>query len=424
MEPFIPAKFNLPLNWTVDLLLPVALKAMHNINEVIISEEDKAMLRSLRKERLLFFTNHPTTIEPPITFYISNIIGSRFKFMASRQVFEWMYGIAGKVISNLGAFSVIAGIPDRESLKAARAFLAEKEGKLVLFPEGEPTSGENDNLMPFQPGLAQLGFWALEDARKKDPKADIVVLPGFMKYVIDASEKEIMKDLNESMRPLEKKYKIDPGRHNMLKRFLDLGKAMLVEAEAEYNIKDAEHHDFDYRIGRVRHAMLDNVAERLGLRNYNKNGDAIRKLRQLFAVVEMVTIKYDDPNLPKMTDDELKWAMRECVKAFDFIVIKRDYLESNPTPERFYEWLTRIESYVYGKTPRALGGEPSHLPRKAYITFSKSFHLSSYYEEYKKTKKTAVDSMIARLRMDMQALLDASRPLTKPIVQPYSRELI
>lgn len=40
--------------------------------------------------------------------------------MASRQVFEWNGGMVGKVISGIGAFSVIAGIPDRESLKSGK----------------------------------------------------------------------------------------------------------------------------------------------------------------------------------------------------------------------------------------------------------------------------------------------------------------
>ena len=92
MEPFIPAGFNLALNWTADLLFPVLLRAVQNINEVVITDEDKAMLRSLKKDRLLFFTNHPTTAEPPIAYHIANLMGTRFKFMASRQVFEWNRG--------------------------------------------------------------------------------------------------------------------------------------------------------------------------------------------------------------------------------------------------------------------------------------------------------------------------------------------
>ena len=422
MQSFIPANFNLFLNWTIDLLFPVLLKTVQNINEVVISEEDKDMLRSLKKERLIFFSNHPTTAEPPIAYYIANIMGTRFKYMASRQVFDWSFGMVGKVISNIGAFSVIAGIADRESLKAARSALAEPEGKLVLFPEGEPTSGENDNLMPFQAGLAQLGFWGYEDAIKLDPKADVKILPSFIKYIVDASEKEIRADLEDSVTAIEFKYNINPGKKNLLRRFLTIGRYMVEEAESEYSIPDGDKHDFDYRIGRIRHTILDNLADRFNIKSFDKNQDAIMKLRQLFAVMELVSIGYPDSNLPKMNDSDIELFKKECIKAFDFIVIKGDYLASNPTPERFYEWLARYESYIFGKTPRALGGEPTHLPRKAFVSFKKPFGLSEYYKEYKSKKREAIDTMMARLRNDMQELLESSMYLSRPLIKPFDTE--
>ncbi|MEM7180251.1 MAG: 1-acyl-sn-glycerol-3-phosphate acyltransferase [Spirochaetota bacterium] len=418
MKPFISPGFNLPLSWTADLLFPVLLKTVHNINEVVIQEEDKQMLRELKDERVLFFSNHPTTAEPPIAYHIANIMGSRFKYMASRQVFDWSFGLTGLIIANLGAFSVIAGIADRESMKAARSSLSEPKGKLVLFPEGEPTSGENDNLMPFQSGLAQLSFWALDDARKIDKKADIHILPAFMKYIIDAPRREIENDLDKSIRKIEKKYGIPPRDKNLLRRFFTVGRYLVEEAEYEYKIKTPRKHDFDYRIGRVRHAILDNIAEKINAPNYKKKADAIQKLRQLFALLEMISIKYPDPKLPKISDKELEWAKREAVKAFDVIVIKREYLLSYPSPERFYEWLARYESYVFGTTPRAIGGEASHLPRKAYVKFQKPFQLSEYHSLYKKSKKEAVEEMLTRLRTDMQSSLYECMKLSAPIVAP------
>jgi hypothetical protein len=419
MEPFIPPKFNLPLNWTVDLLFPILLRAMHNINEVIIKEEDKEMIRKLKNERLLFFSNHPSTAEPPIAFHIGNIIGARFKYMASRQVFDWGNGIVGKAISNIGAFSVIAGINDRESLKTARQSLALKGGKLVLFPEGEPTSGENDSLMPFQDGIAALSFWALEDAKKIERDADIKILPAFMRFVIDAPERVILEDLDRSLGKIEKHYSIKPGDKNILRRFLTIGKNMLLEAESTYKIKDAEKNDFDYRIGRVRHAILDRMAERLMPANYDLKADAIQKFRVLFAIIEMISIGYPDPKLPKLNADELEYYKREAVKAFDFIVIKREYLLSYPTPERCYEWLTRYESYIFGDKPRALGGVASHLPRKAHIFFKEPYSLNSYYVEYKKNKKDTIKRLLSDLRRDLQGMLDSSLDLTYKIFKPY-----
>lgn len=419
MQAFIPPKFNPLLNWTADLLFPVLLKAMHNINDVVIKEEDKHMIRKLRDERLLFFSNHPTTAEPPIAYHIANIMGTRFRYMASRQVFDWGFGLIGKVISRIGAFSVIAGINDRESLKTARSTLAEPGGKLVLFPEGEPTSGENDSLMPFQEGVAALSFWALEDAKKLDPNADIVILPSFIRYIIDAKKEEILADLDSSLKRLEKKYAINPGNKNILRRFMTVGKYMLLEAEETYNIKEAESHDFDFRIGRVRHEILNRLADKLKPTNFNYEADAIQKLRVLFAWIEMISIGYPDPRLPKLSKEELEYAKREAIKAFDFIVIKRDYLLSRPTPERFYEWLARYESYVFGETPRALGGVASHLPRKAYVFFAKPYKLSEFYANYKKAKKETIQNMLIRLRQELQQLLDETLDMSQPLFKPY-----
>jgi len=63
MQAFIPPSFSLPLHWTADLLHPILLKIMHNIDEIVIKDEDRQMLRDLRDDRLLFFTNHPSTAE-------------------------------------------------------------------------------------------------------------------------------------------------------------------------------------------------------------------------------------------------------------------------------------------------------------------------------------------------------------------------
>lgn len=80
MQPFIAPSHSLPLNWTVDFLFPVLLKIVQNIEDVVIDPEDVRMLRTLRKDRMLFFTNHPTTAEPPIAHYIGKLMGVRFKY--------------------------------------------------------------------------------------------------------------------------------------------------------------------------------------------------------------------------------------------------------------------------------------------------------------------------------------------------------
>lgn len=411
MQAFIPPEFNLPVAWAVDFTLPALLKVVQNIDEVIIHPQDRALLRTLRNKRLIYASNHPTNGEPPVAYFIANVMGARFHYMAARQVFDWGSGFVGKFIQGLGAFSVIAGVPDRDSLKTARGLLSRESGKLVLFPEGEPTSGENDNLLPFQPGVAQLGFWAFEDARKLDPKADVMVLPSFVKYVITGTDGRIKSELHSAITKIEKSFSIDPGNKNLLRRFLTVGRVMLEEAERDYSVPVASRKDYDYRVGRVRHTILDNVAEKLKVENYEKRADAIVKLRHLLAVIEMIEVKIDDPRLPEVKKAELDFAKRECQKAYDFIVVKPEYLISRPSPERFFEWLARFETYVYGQTkPRA---------RKAHVRIARPLSLSSYYPAYKKNKRETVDTVTRDLRLAIQALLETSLDITQPIVRPY-----
>ena len=177
----------------------------------------------------------------------------------------------------------------------------------------------------------------------------------------------------------------------------------------------------DFRIGRVRHAMLDRLAEKLQAANYDKNEDAIRKWRSLFALVELHQLGYPDPKLPKLGAKTIKEAHSDAVQIFDFIVMKRDYILDNPTPERLYEWLDRYESYMFKKIPRALGGVPSHLPRRAHILFGKPYKMSEVLTADRKDRRASVEGFTNRLRNDMQKLLDEAQSLTQPL---FSKEEI
>lgn len=407
MKSFVPPGFNLPLAWIVDAALPALLKSMFNIDEVRISAPDRDMLRALRGERMLYFSNHPSTAEPAIAYYVANVMGSRFNYMASRPVFDWGYGAVGQVIRGVGAFSVLAGAADKESIKTARKLLASYEGKLVIYPEGA-MSGENDNLLPFMPGAMQIGFWGFEDARKIDPDTDVYVVPSYVKYVLRADRSAVESDLREKLRLFEWKFGIEPGRKNLLRRFLTLGRVLLEHAERDYRIPPASSSDWEYRVGRVRHAILDGVAEKLGVRGYPVKGDAIAKLRNLFTVTELLEVGSQDPSLPRVDRETLEWAKKECKKAYDFIVINPHYLISWPTAERFMEWLSRFESLVYGKSdPR---------PRVAHVLFARPFKLSDYYTDYRAAKRQTVEAVTARLRRDMEDLIEKARPLSAPIV--------
>jgi len=407
IESFIQPKFNYPFMWFMDASIKSLLQAVHNIDDVIISEKDKEILKSLRQERLIYVSNHPSTREPPIAYIVGNLLYSRFYYMAAREVFDWGYGLVGKVIQSIGAYSIIAGSADRESLKTTRAILAAPSGKLVLFPEGEPTGGENDNLLPFQNGVTQLGFWGYEDAMKQDPNAEIYLLPAFVKYRMTGTQQNIQKDVDKSLEKMENHFGLEKKGKTATHRLLSIGKQMILVNEKQFGITPDESQSFDYRIGQLRHKILNFVAESVGLKKFNKEANAIEKLRYILSVFEMVSLGLPDPKNELPSPESAKWGRKYCQKAYDFISIQTSYLTELPSAERFYEWIYRFENEVFGSSkPR---------PTRAYVTFAKPIKLSEKYKIYKsaKSKKTVVEELTLELKEKIQELLDEEKKKSK-----------
>lgn len=406
---FIPPKLEYPIAWMIDFSFPLFAKFGMNLNGIDISGKDRELLRSLRKERMLYMSNHPSTIEPPIAYYVANIMGTRFHYLAARNVFNWMFGLLGDLISKLGAFSVLTGTTDRETLKTSRSILAEPGGKLVIYPEGM-CSMENDNLAPFMPGIAQIGFWGLEDARKNDSQADIVILPAFVKYTLAGSRTSLLQEIESSLRRLEEKLGIEPGNRNLLRQFLAVGRVLLENAEKEYGINASDNDDYDYRVGHVRHAALNRAAQRLQVK-LDSGSDSFHKIREVFKVKDAIDSGIEDSKRPKIPPEDFIMGSRDLDTAYTFIVIKPEYLVSRPTPERFMEWIYRFETHVFGAT--------NFRARRARVIFSDPFRIGDYYESYKKDKKKTVDEVTKRLRKDIESLLEQCISMSEPLVAPY-----
>lgn len=392
------------------MTLPLILKRGLNIDGVDIQEEDKQKLRTLSQKRILYISNHPSTIEPAIAYVVANIMGSRFYYMASRNVFNWGLGMVGEIIKRIGAFSVLAGGADKNSVKMARSVLSKKSGKLVIYPEGMLT-GENDNLIPFMPGVAQIGFWGLEDALKEDKESDLFVLPVFVKYVLSGSEEFKLKEIERSIRKIERKLNITYDKKNdLLQRFMNVGKVLLEISEKDYGIVPEPNWDYDYRAGRVRHEGLNRVAKELGIK-FSEKDDAIHKIREIFTVVDEMEAGLKSAKIPILSQEKLYKLKKELERAYIFLIIKLEYLLSYPSAERFMEWVYRFESVLFGETKLR--------PRRAKISVGETFNLRDYYDSYKKNKRETIVQVRDKVRNEMEILMKNSISFTQPIVAPY-----
>lgn len=405
---FIPPHFSAPLAWSFDLgFLPIT-KTLFKLESIRISPNDQERLRKLSGERVIYFSNHPTTIEPPVAYRVANAMGSRFHFMASRNVFDWGGGLVGEVIRRIGAFSVLSGGADKDAIKMSRSILSSPGGKLAIYPEGM-CSGENDNLLPFLPGTAQIGFWGLEDAKKKDPNADIHVVPAFVKYVMLGSKSFLIQEIRDSIGRIEKELHLDPGNRNLLRRFLMVGRYLLEQAESEFNIVPEPNHDYNFRVGRVRHETLNRAAKLMNLK-FSDDENAIDKIRELFTALDSIEAGFPRKGCEQISPEFVKLARKEVERAYTFLVTKPEHLVSRPTAERFIEWLYHYETVVFGRT--------EFRSREAHLFFPEFFTLGEYYESYKKDKRKTVQQITERLRSTLEGLMKEAIFLTNPIVTP------
>jgi hypothetical protein len=410
---FIPPTFDLPVALTLDLSFPFLSKLLFNIDGIDISREDQKSLRELRSKRLLYLSNHPTSVEPVIAYYVANEIGSRFHFMASRSIFNWGFGIVGELIKRVGAFSIVSGSADRDAIKMARKVLSAPDGKLVLYPEGM-MSGENDNLVSFMPGVAQVAFGGLEDAIKRDPSAQLILLPSFVKYKISGSRESILRRVEDSLQRIERKLKLYPGGRTLLRRFLTVGRVLLEETEFELGVPkaDIDGKDFDYRLGRARHTALNQAANILKVK-FKDTDHAIEKIRQLFTALDSLEAGAPLPTTPSdLSPQSIRRAKQLVDTAYTFLITKPKNLIQHPSAERLFEWISSFERHVFGKS--------DDQPRRAHVLIGTPFSIEPYHQIFLTNKKEGINALMIEVRRQMELLVEKGKDLTEPLVPPYS----
>ncbi|MDF3818559.1 1-acyl-sn-glycerol-3-phosphate acyltransferase [Leptospira sp. 96542] len=409
---FIPPSIEFPVALSLDFGLPVLSKILYNLDGIVIPKEDELLLREIRDKRVLYLSNQPSEVEPAIAYYVASKIGTRFHFMASRGIFDWGFGLVGEVIKRVGAFSVLSGIADRDAIKTCKKILANPTGKLVMYPEGI-MSGENDNLVSFMPGVAQLAYWSLEAAMEHEPGAELYLQPTFVKYKLAGSRESILKTVESSLARMEKKLKLYPGGRTLLRRFLTVGRVLLEETEYELGIpkSDIEGKDFDYRLGRARHTALNLAAKILNVK-FLDTDNALQKIRELFTALDCLEAGMPLASTPKLSDVNIRRAKQLVDTAYTFLITKPKNLIQWPSAERLMEWIYSFEKHMFGKS--------EYRARKAYVLATKAFPLSPYYHLYTNNKKEGIQAVMTEIRHEMETLMERGRLLSEPLVPPYS----
>ncbi|NJN01993.1 MAG: 1-acyl-sn-glycerol-3-phosphate acyltransferase [Leptolyngbyaceae cyanobacterium RM1_1_2] len=102
-------------------------------------------------------------------------------FIYDRGIPLWAGQWLGWLYSRLGGTPIQRGKVDIAGLRSARHLFASGQFPMAAAPEGA-NNGHTEIVSPLEPGIAQLGFWCVEDLRKANRDEAVIIIPLGIKY--------------------------------------------------------------------------------------------------------------------------------------------------------------------------------------------------------------------------------------------------
>lgn len=469
---FIPPALN-PLVLRVNqLLLPTWLRSQTGITH--IQADNVEVLVDLYRQfqagkiRFLMAFRHPSADDPLCMAYLLWHILPRVArqqrislqhpihshFIYDRGIPLWAGANKGWLYSRLGGTPIHRGKLDRIGLRSARNLFANGSLPIAAAPEGA-TNGHNEIVSPLEPGVAQMGFWCVEDLLKAGRSEQVFILPIGIQYrYVKAPWESLEKLLSEleadSGLPVQERDGLPEGTEeptnsqeaSLYRRLYRLGEHLLSLMEEFYTrfyhqmpsastkvftsgtqtevntfpsgLKlSSSHKEFATRLQALLDAALQ-VAEQYF--SILPQGSLIDRCRRLEQAGWDYIYREDIKNIEALSPLERGLANRIAEEANlrmwhmrlveSFVEVTGEYVLEKPTVERFAE----TTLLMWDMITRIKGGNPFHRPRlgKQWVqmTVGEPISVSDRWEAYQANRPSAKQA-VADLTHDLQTALEA-----------------
>jgi 1-acyl-sn-glycerol-3-phosphate acyltransferase len=354
-------------------------------------------------------------------------------FVYDRGMTIWAGDWLGWLFSRLGGIPIHRGKRlDRTGLRAARELLLNGQFPLAIAPEGA-TNGHSETVSPLEPGVAQLGFWCAEDLRKKGRSEQVYIVPIGIRYTYP---QPIWTKLDRLLSRLEREAGLPPLVQNELpsadlrhQRVLRLADRLLSEMEgfykrfypqylalagdAEPNLDERENQ----RLMRRLNALLD-AALRAAEAHFRleAQGTIIDRCRRLEEAGWNAIYREDLPadfaalspfqrGLADWGAEEAEIRLRHMRLVESFVALTADYLEKQPTAERFAEMALLMFDLVARIKGDDMPARPRLGWRQSCVTVGTPICVSDRHAVYQ-SSHAAAKHAVAELTQDLQTALE------------------
>ena len=407
MLDFKPPKENAIVIGTVKLMLPLLMRLSQKVSHLDIDATSLDRLKSTDGFSTILVPNHPTHADPHVMFAVSKRCGERFRYMTARETFDQLAGgkWRGFFMTRLGAYSIVRGAVDRDSFRLTRETLTKGQQKLVIFGEGE-ISHQNETIMPFESGIAQFGFWALNDMEKAGNVKPVYLVPVGLKYIY---KKDMWRQIEQALTNLEQSVlpkHIDPPTE-LYDRVKNVGASLLMTLAKEYQLRLSEDSSLNERIQLLKEHILSQMENFMGIVP-QPDSHPLRRVRaiqnqineEIYRDVDEMT-EYEK-GIHTQRLDKFRQFFTDLRRIVNSIAIYEGYIGEHPSQERFLEVITRLEAEVFGRS-KAKG------PLDAFVRIGTPQNLLDAYEAYKKEKRQTTQQITLELETEVQNIV-ASMP--------------
>lgn len=387
---FFPPQLNALLTRLLQSICYLVIYFVYKIR-LVVDDRDVAKVKAIADRRVVYLPNHSNLDDGLVMFALSARVGQLFNYVVAHEAFR---GWIGKLMQLVGAYSIRRGVGDRYSIVQTLEILQQPECRLVMFPEGG-CSYQNDTTIPFRSGAIELSFKAMEKVFKQQGSVpDFYLVPISIKYRYPyATDSE----LAEALSRLETALSLQSVKDDRYLRLRNIAGCVLTNLEAEYNVTPGDLTDWNQRIECLKRRMLDYCEEKLDLTPVHD----LPNRERIYKVQSVLSSLFEEE-----TNIDYQHIYRTTVRLLNFDAIYDGYVAQNPTTERFFDTINRLEREVFDiDRPKSKG------QRQAIVKISTPINLKEHWQAYQShttNKKSSRQQTIDELTQAVQQIVQSN----------------
>ncbi|NEP62674.1 MAG: 1-acyl-sn-glycerol-3-phosphate acyltransferase [Symploca sp. SIO2G7] len=356
-------------------------------------------------------------------------------FFYERGMLLWAGDWLGWLFSGGGGIPIHRGRRiDSVAIRTSRKLFIDSKLPMAIAPEGA-TNNHSEIVSPLQPGVAQMGFWCVEDLLKANRAEQVLIVPISIRYryiqphwvKLDWLLSRLEADTGLPVQRIGKSASSD-RKDVFYQRLFQLGEYLLSEMEQFYHqfyhknfpeptsISTEEAVDANQVLA-TRLQNLLNVALQVGEEYFGlpTKGTVIERCRKLEEAGWQYIYREDIPDLESLSPfqrgladwiaQEASLRMRHMRLVESFVAVTGTYVKEKPTFERFAETALILFDTIARIKGQKIPHRPSLGKRSVQMTVGEPISVTQRWPVYQKNRQAAKQA-IFQLTQDLQMALE------------------